>query len=162
MAAHKHTAPVEAHSSESSPAPEFHKLQSRLLNLVGYFRLVDQRLFDLQGVPEELQPAAVVLHDATEALDQLHNEFDGWHVQGTAGAPAAEGSQAAPSAILAAVEAQRSLLINVASTIRCLKFSEEAGELGGPLELVEMELQRVLGGLEGPQLEMAASAGGES
>ena len=160
MAAHKHTAPVEAHSSESSPAPEFHKLQSRLLNLIGYFRLVDQRLFDLQGVPEELQPAAVVLHDATEALDQLHNEYDGWHVQGTDRAATAEGSE--PSAIIAAVEAQRCLLINVESTIRCLKFSEEAGELQGALELVEMELQRVLGALEGPQLEMAASAGGES
>ena len=56
-----------------------------------------------------------------------------------------------------AVEEQHSLLINVVSTVRCLRFSEEAGELAGALDLVQMELQRITNALEGPQLERAAA-----
>lgn len=65
------------------------------------------------------------------------------------------------AAILKAVEEQRRPLINVVSTVRCLKFSEEAGELAGALQLVEQELERVLKALEGPSLERAAGGGGE-
>lgn len=67
----------------------------------------------------------------------------------------------ASAAILKAVEEQRRPLINVVSVVRCLKFSEEAGELGGALELIEEEIERVLEALEGPSLDRAAAGGGE-
>lgn len=158
MATRKHTAPAEAQLSESTQPADFDRLLSRLLNLVGHFQLVDQRLVDLQDVPEELQPAAITLHDATEALDKLHTEFDGWNVTSAA----ESGPSSRIDAIHATVETQHSRLINVISTVRCLRFSEEAGELGGALELVEMELQRITDALEGPRrLERPAVAAEE-
>lgn len=70
-------------------------------------------------------------------------------------------SAATQASILQTVEEQRTLLINVVSTVRCLKFSAEAGELAGALALVELELERILEGLEGPILKRAAASGSE-
>lgn len=60
---------------------ELDDIQEELLTLVSHFRLADQRLFDLQDVPEEFQPAAVVLHQATDALDALHTRLDQLNVR---------------------------------------------------------------------------------
>lgn len=68
-----------ATSAAMSPelSDELDTIQDELLDLVHHFQLADQRLWgDLQGVPEELQAAAVVLHRATDALDALHNRLD--------------------------------------------------------------------------------------
>lgn len=142
---------LPSHPSRS----DWYDLQGRLLNLVHHFQLIDQRLFDFQDVPEELQPAGTVLHDATEALDRLHNDYDGWHVRVVASAT--EELEPRSKAIHTNVEEQRSRLINVVSTVQCLKFSEEAGELAGPLELIEAELQRITDALAqaGTRLERA-------
>lgn len=63
-------------------ADELDDIQDKLLTLIGHLQLADQRLYgDLGEVPEELHPAAVVLHDATEALDELHNRLDRLNVR---------------------------------------------------------------------------------
>lgn len=50
--------------------------------LASHCRLADQRLWgDLQGLPEEYQPAAIVLHQATNALDALHTQLDQLNVR---------------------------------------------------------------------------------
>src|SRR5215469_14949701 len=81
---------------------ELDDIQEELLALVHHVQLADQRLWgDLQGVPEEYQPAAVVLHRAAVALDELHNRLDrlnvsiadlrhgpGWRKRVRAGMPA--------------------------------------------------------------------------
>jgi len=56
-------------------------MKGRLLDLVNHLRCADQVLYDLQNVPPNLQPAAIVLHDTTDALDDLHSELDEWSVQ---------------------------------------------------------------------------------
>jgi DNA repair ATPase RecN len=66
------SAPVES-------APDgFDDLLGRMLNVIGHFQCADRVLFDMQEVPEQLQPAAVVLHDATEVLRRLYDELDTW------------------------------------------------------------------------------------
>lgn len=76
MTARRNTAPVEA-QTHSDLRIELDAIQSKLLGLVAHFRLADQQLYgDLAEIPEELQPAATVLHDATVALDALHSRLD--------------------------------------------------------------------------------------
>lgn len=55
---------------------ELDYIKEELLKLVAHFRLADQKLYDLQDVPEELQSAAIVLHHATNALDALYDRLD--------------------------------------------------------------------------------------
>lgn len=63
-------------------AEELDSIQEEMLKLVHHLRLADQRLWgDLEGVPDELQAAAVVLHDATEAFNALHNRLDVFNVR---------------------------------------------------------------------------------
>ncbi len=60
----------------------FDALQARLHAVLQQIRLVDQRLWsDFAELPEACQPAASVLHGATAALDELHDQFDEWAVQ---------------------------------------------------------------------------------
>jgi hypothetical protein len=49
-----------------------------MLDIVSHLQCADRVLYDMQEVPEPLQPACVVLHDATEALRCLYNELDTW------------------------------------------------------------------------------------
>lgn len=77
--ARRNTASAKAQTAPASLEAfrELDAIQTALLTLVGHFRLADQRLYgDLAGVPDEFQPAAIVLHDATEALDALHARLD--------------------------------------------------------------------------------------
>ena len=76
MAKRRNTAPTETQTNADLRA-ELDAIQSKLLGLVHHFRLADQRLYDdLAQIPEDLQPAAIVLHDATDALDALHTRLD--------------------------------------------------------------------------------------
>jgi hypothetical protein len=90
MATRKNTAPAVAQAVSDSiaraaaeaPSPpafvELDRLLERLLNLVSHLRCADGVLFDLQAVPEPLQGAAIVLHDAIENLGALHTSLDEW------------------------------------------------------------------------------------
>ena len=74
-------APAETQSVPNA-FEELDEIQDELLDLVNHFQLLDQRLYgQLDGVPEEFVPAATVLHNATEALDQLHNRLDRCNVR---------------------------------------------------------------------------------
>ncbi len=94
MATFKSTAPAGApshvHPNDRTDArildaaqgpSEFDELQRRLLGVLQHLRLVDQRLYDFQNVSRDLEPAGVVLHDATEVLDSLYDEIDAWHTR---------------------------------------------------------------------------------
>lgn len=73
MAKNKTATPTEAHPILG----ELDAIHDELLRRVAHFRLADQRLWgDLAGLPEEYQPAATVLHDATDALDVLCGRLD--------------------------------------------------------------------------------------
>jgi hypothetical protein len=61
--------------------PDFDDIHTRMLDTVGHLQCADLVFYDLQNVPGELQPAAIVLHRATLDLDRLHNELDSWHAQ---------------------------------------------------------------------------------
>ena len=91
MATPKNIAPAGAQSpalpdsttaAAEAPSPpaflELDGLLERLLNLVSHLRCADGVLFDLQAVPEPLQGAAIVLHDAVENLAGLHSRMDEW------------------------------------------------------------------------------------
>ncbi|HEV2441781.1 MAG TPA: hypothetical protein VGT07_04600, partial [Steroidobacteraceae bacterium] len=73
-------APAKAQSVSSDPDKRFATLQEEFLSIIHHLQLVDQRMYDFQEIPEEFQPAAAVLHNATAALDQLYNSIDGWFV----------------------------------------------------------------------------------
>jgi hypothetical protein len=66
-------------AEERSPLADWDKLLSRLMNLTQHLKLADQRLYDFQSIPPDIEPAAVVVHDAVVALDVLRDEFDEWH-----------------------------------------------------------------------------------
>ena len=57
---------------------EFDGLLERLSNLVSHLRCADVALFDLQAIPEPLQGACIVLHDAIENLGALHGSMEEW------------------------------------------------------------------------------------
>ncbi len=64
----------------------------RLRNLVSHLKCVDGALYDLQAVPEPLQGACIVLHDAVENLGALHSRLEEWSIKASrearyAGAP---------------------------------------------------------------------------
>lgn len=68
-------------------------------------------------------------------------------------------------AVFAAIETQRSRLINVMGVVQCMRLACRAAGQEGPeeiesaLELLGDEIQRVVTALEGPQLERAAELG---
>jgi len=71
--------PPSAASAPAESAPDgFDELLHRMLDIVSHLQCADRVLYDLQNVPVELQPAAVVLHDATEVLRRLYDELDTW------------------------------------------------------------------------------------
>lgn len=74
--------PESIRAAAEAPSPpallELDDLLERLLNIVSHLRCADGVLYDLQSVPEALQPAAIVLHDAVENLDQLQSRLDAW------------------------------------------------------------------------------------
>lgn len=94
----------------------------------------------LERAASDLESAHSTLVDASDA----------------SGAVPATTKETGSDSILQAVEAQRALLVNVVSVVRCMKFSEEAGDLAGALDLVELELERILEALERPALERDA------
>ncbi len=69
-------------AAAEAPSPpaflELDGLLERLLNLVSHLRCADGVLFDLQAVPEPLQGAVIVLHDAVENLGALHSRMEEW------------------------------------------------------------------------------------
>ena len=73
--------PREPSGTRAQGPSEFDELQRRLLGVLQHLRLVDQRLYDFQNVSRDLEPAGVVLHDATEVLDSLYDEIDAWHTR---------------------------------------------------------------------------------
>lgn len=77
MATVENTASTEAQSDSET----FHDLHASMLEIIGHLQCADLVLFDLQNVPGELQPAAIVLHRAVAQLDQLHNDLDTWHTR---------------------------------------------------------------------------------
>ena len=95
MATPKNTAPAGAQSpalpdsiirdAAEAPSPpaflELDRLLEKLLNLVSHLRCADGVLFDLQAVPEPLQGAAIVLHDAVENLAALHDSLEEWSIK---------------------------------------------------------------------------------
>lgn len=83
MTRRRNTAPEARTQLHADLRNELDEIQDELLDLVSHFRLADQRLFDLQDVPEEFQPAATVLHKATDALDALHTRLDQLNVRMT-------------------------------------------------------------------------------
>jgi hypothetical protein len=84
MAAKHSTRAAKAQSRSESPtaeaASEFHELHGRLMSILGQVQCADAVLYDLQDVPEDLQPAAITLHAAAEALDRFYTDLDAWHV----------------------------------------------------------------------------------
>ena len=93
MATPKNIAPAGAQSpalpdsttaAAEAPSPpaflELDRLLEKLLNLVSHLRCADGVLFDLQAVPEPLQGAAIVLHDAVENLAALHGSLEEWSI----------------------------------------------------------------------------------
>lgn len=96
MATRKNTAPAGAPSASPSPnqaaadAPDgMGALLARLLDIVSHLQCADRVLYDLQEVPEALQPACIVLHRATQDLARLHADLDEWDA--THETPAGEG-----------------------------------------------------------------------
>ena len=95
MATRKNTAPAVAQSVNASPdiqrsiaeAPsppaflELDELLQKLLNVISHLRCADVALFDLQAVPEPLQGACIVLHDAVENLGALHSRLEEWSIK---------------------------------------------------------------------------------
>ena len=54
-------------------------------------------------------------------------------------------------ALIAGIQEQRTKLINVLGAVQCMRIAvrhEPPRELEGPIELLEQELQRILGKLE--------------
>ena len=88
MATRKNTAPTGAQSpavpesviraAAEAPSPAAFLELDELLNVISHLRCADGVLFDLQAVPEPLQGAAIVLHDAVEDLAALHSRMDDW------------------------------------------------------------------------------------
>jgi hypothetical protein len=74
--------PAEETAAEPAPEP-FDALQSRMLETINHLQCADQVLYDLQNIPEELHPAAIVVHRAATELDKLYNRIDEWHVTHT-------------------------------------------------------------------------------
>ena len=56
----------------------FDELLRRMLDIVSHLQCADRILYDLESVPQDLQPASIVVHSATEALDRLHNALSEW------------------------------------------------------------------------------------
>lgn len=54
------------------------ELLHRMLDIVSHLQCADRILYDLQNVPVELQPAAIVLHRAMQDLGRLHADLDEW------------------------------------------------------------------------------------
>lgn len=54
------------------------ELLHRMLDIVSHLQCADRVLYDLQEVPEALQPACIVLHRATQDLARLHTALDEW------------------------------------------------------------------------------------
>ncbi len=94
MATAQNTAPAGAQSpavpesviraAAEAPSPpafvEFDRLLEELLGLISHLKCADSGLYDLQSVPEALQPAAIVLHDAVEDLAALHSRMEEWAI----------------------------------------------------------------------------------
>ena len=59
----------------------------RLRNLVSHLKCADGALYDLQAVPEPLQGACIVLHDAVENLGALHSRLEEWSIKADREAP---------------------------------------------------------------------------
>ncbi len=71
--------------TEEQPAPRsyddgFSELRGKLLQLVARFQVVSSMLGDLYGLDEEQAAAGMVVQEATEELDALHDQLDKWHV----------------------------------------------------------------------------------
>ena len=158
---------MEAFERRPEPVPDLDNIQDRLLDLVSTFRLVDQRLYDLQDVPEEFQPAAVVLHRAVEELDQLHNALDGWnssHVY----RPKTDADREVPAessddpGARVSVETHRQKLLGVLGNLQAMKaavrYGQPPDELEATVELLEDEVQRVYTALEETNLRRAEEA----
>jgi hypothetical protein len=54
------------------------ELLHRMLDIVSHPHCADRVLFDLQNVPEALQPACIVLHRATQDRGRLRVDLDEW------------------------------------------------------------------------------------
>lgn len=69
-------------SAASAPAEAggegLDELLRRMLDIVSHLQCADRILYDLESVPQDLQPASIVVHNATEALDRLHNALSEW------------------------------------------------------------------------------------
>ncbi|MHB8814461.1 MAG: hypothetical protein ACYDAE_14485 [Steroidobacteraceae bacterium] len=66
---------------EVEPAEDrsnFDDLHQRLLKITSHALCADKVLSDLQDVPDGLQAACIVLHNAAMDLDGLCDEFDSW------------------------------------------------------------------------------------
>ncbi|HEX5419642.1 MAG TPA: hypothetical protein VFY39_06560 [Gammaproteobacteria bacterium] len=65
-------------SAQTQRHADFDELLAQMLGIVHHLQCADMSLYELQNVPEELQPPCIVVHRATEELDQLHNALDSW------------------------------------------------------------------------------------
>lgn len=95
--ADQHRGAGEREGSDSLDA-----LLTRLLEIVGHLQCADLVLFNLQDVPEPLQPAAIVLHRATQDLNRLHTLMDRWNTRHVS-RPKTDADRAAVAAAYEAV-----------------------------------------------------------
>lgn len=73
MATRNRTPPAAALSRPD----DIHHLLAGLLDVIGHFQLADQYLqAQFAELPEHVQPAATVLHRATQDLNRLHSQLD--------------------------------------------------------------------------------------
>jgi hypothetical protein len=150
---------VNVEALTDHPTSDWDKLFSRLLNLTQHLKLADQRLYDFQSIPPDIEPAAVVVHDAVGALDVLRDEFDEWHATHVH-APKhslAEGEAGDCRADAVNLEALLDRIDRGEATLDELGAAGEALNLpawvllipGRPRENVEQHMQHVCGLVEG-------------
>lgn len=132
-----------------TPSRSFDSLLARMLDQVLHLRLADNFLREnFAELDAKYQPAAQVLHDATNALDALHTEFDQWGLDWDFTPrlrPASEQDGQGLPAILGRLNAMRAIAEGLHAEIQALHDSlpedREVDEVLASLrvELGEME-----------------------
>jgi hypothetical protein len=89
-----------------------------MLDIVSHLHCADRILYDLESVPQDQQPASIVVHSATEALDQRHNALSEW--------AAAHDCQALPGCSMSALEVPAA----IAGSVNLMAFSGALAQAG--------------------------------